>query len=72
MIVLRATRLGAYGHFEFAIEVDGRAHATAHDALKAAKILAKLGVESPFALVEHARTWGTVEIVHPAPPMSAS
>lgn len=70
MIVVTAKRLDAYGHFEFRIEVDGKHHTATRDALKAAKVLAKLGVETPFGLVDHARTWGSLEIIQPRPPNS--
>lgn len=63
MILLSATRIDVYGHFEFRIEGDavGSAFVTG-EALKAAKKLATLGVENPLQLVEHAREWGSVEI----------
>ncbi len=62
MIVLTATRTDAYGHFRFVIQAAGAEPIETGDALKAAKILYNMGVESPFRLVEHARDWGFVEI----------
>jgi len=66
MIRLVATRLDIAGRFQFRIEVDGAVHATTGEAIKAAKILFNLGVERPLQLVEHAREWGTIEMLdHP-------
>ncbi len=67
MILLTATRIDLIGRFRFTIEVDGAVHASTGDAIKAAKILFDLGVESPLQLVEHVREWGSVEIVTSAP-----
>jgi hypothetical protein len=65
MILLTATRLDIIGRFEFRIEIDGALHATTREAIKAAKILFDLGVDSPLQLVDHSREWGMVEIVEP-------
>lgn len=63
MILLSARRLDVYGHFEFRIEGDGVATPiVTREALKAAKSLARLGVENPLQLVEHAREWGSIEV----------
>lgn len=67
MIRLVATRLDIAGRFQFRIEVDGAVHATTGDAIKAAKILFNLGVERPLQLVEHAREWGTIEVLDYTP-----
>ena len=62
--MLTATRVDAYGHFSFKIEGEGVEQAiVTTDAIKAAKILFKLGVENPLQLVEHAREWGSLEIL---------
>jgi hypothetical protein len=65
MILLVATRLDVIGRFEFRIEVDGVEHTRTRDAIKAAKILFDLGVDSPLQLIEHSREWGMAEIVDP-------
>jgi len=66
MIVLTATRIDVYGHFEFKIEGDGiDAAIITRDSIKAAKILFNLGVADPLQRVEHAREWGSVEIFPP-------
>jgi hypothetical protein len=63
MILLSARRLDVYGHFEFRIEGEGvDAPVVTREALKAARTLAKLGVENPLQLVEHAREWGSIEV----------
>ena len=64
MILLTATRRDIYGHFEFRIEAADAEPVVTCEALKAAKILFNLGVETPLRLVEHARTWGSVEIIN--------
>jgi hypothetical protein len=64
MIRLIATRIDVYGHFEFKVEGDEiETPIVTREALKAAKILSRLGVENPLQAVEHAREWGSVEIV---------
>ncbi|MBA3519875.1 MAG: hypothetical protein H0T75_20055 [Rhizobiales bacterium] len=66
MILLTATRIDIYGHFEFRIEGAGlEAGIMTSEALDAAKVLASLGVENPLQLVAHAREWGSVEISEP-------
>ena len=64
MIRLIAHRKDIYGHFEFRIEAADAEPVVTCEALKAAKILFNMGVESPLQLVEHARTWGSVEIIN--------
>ncbi len=72
MILLTARWIDVQGQCQFRIESDGGARVT-RDAVKAAKILSNMGVGSPTALVDHAREWGSVEILdgsgegHPQP-----
>ena len=65
MILLTAVRVDVGGACRFKIEVDGTARETS-DPVKAAKILFSMGVSAPLQLVEHARQWGSVEIVTPS------
>jgi hypothetical protein len=68
MILLTATRIDVYGHFEFRIEGEEiKPPIVTREALKAAKILHGLGVQNPLQLVEHVREWGSVEIFRPEP-----
>ncbi len=64
MILLTASRLDLLGQVLFRIDVSGATRST-KDAAKAARILWKLGVATPLALIEHARDWGSVEIEDP-------
>ena len=66
MILLVARMKDVYGHFEFHIEAADAEPVVTCEALEAARILASHGVDAPFQLVEHARLWGSVEIVNHA------
>ena len=70
MILLTATRVDAYGHCKFEIAAEGEDVIVTSDALKAAKILARMGVATPLRLVEHAREWGSIEIQSRSEPAS--
>jgi hypothetical protein len=65
MILLTAFRTDMHGSCRFKIEADGSERETS-DPVKAAKILFRMGVSAPLQLVEHARQWGSVEIVEPS------
>jgi hypothetical protein len=62
MILLTAVRVDIRGSCRFRIEADGTDQVTS-DPVKAARILFHLGVPEPLQLVDHARQWGSVEIV---------
>ena len=63
MILLTAIRLGINDRFQFRIEREDASPTVTSDPVKAAKILFRMGVDSPWRLVEHAQHWGSVEIV---------
>ena len=65
MILVTALRTDMHGTCRFRIEADGSARETS-DPVKAARILFHMGVGAPLHLVEHARQWGSVEIVQPS------
>lgn len=65
MILLTAFHTDMHGSCRFTIEAKGAARETS-DPVKAAKILFHMGVRAPLQLVEHARQWGSVEIVEPS------
>ena len=54
MILLTADRMDVIGRCKFTIEADGASQKTTSP-MKAAKLLSRLGVGEPSALVEHAR-----------------
>ena len=66
MILLTANQIDVLGRCEFRIEADREASVT-RDPVKAAKILSRMGVSSPTGLVDHAREWGSVEILEGDP-----
>ena len=63
MILLTASPLNLDGRYQFRIEAPDIPPAVTCDPVKAAKLLHVRGVSSPLTLVEHAKTWGNVEIV---------
>ena len=67
MILVEAYRLDAYGQFLFRIDAPGSMPIATRDATTAAEELQRLGIVDPLRLLEHARRWGIVEIVAPAP-----
>jgi hypothetical protein len=66
MIVLTALRTDIHGSCRFKIEAGGTARVT-RDPVAAARILFRLGVAEPLYLIDHARQWGSVEILNPGP-----
>ena len=64
MIVLTAFQTDIHGSCRFTIETEGTARIT-RDPVAAAKILFQLGVPEPLYLIDHARRWGSVEILAP-------
>lgn len=66
MIVLTAVRVNVAGQCRFKIEAEGSSRMTS-DPVKAAKILFRLGVVKPLQLIDHARQWGSVEILDQSP-----
>lgn len=66
MILLTAVRVNVSGGCRFRIEAEGTSRVTS-DPVKAARILFNLGVMQPLQLVDHARQWGSVEILEHSP-----
>jgi hypothetical protein len=62
MIMLTAIRLDAYDRFQYRIEAPELVPVVMSNAEAVASLLLQLGVKNPQPLIEHARTWGTVEI----------
>ncbi len=62
MILLTANRIDVLGQCEFRIEAGGDA-CVSRDPVKAATVLSRMGVISPMDLIDHAREWGSVEIL---------